>query len=200
MKDMNSIETMLIDCFIALMLFILWSWDLPRRSLLNRLVIKLKWPIQRLGLFHGWQLFSPNPSTDNYRLQFRLLLADGSTVTIEPEYLRYPGAQRERVEYRWTKIKHSLLWVEAAPLRASMCKYVAAEFLTQFAAQAKPDKNPVEVQLIRWRQSIAPMGARETASCEPYKRRLIYTQPIGPTPAATAASYVDQVQLSLCRE
>ena len=176
---MNSIETLLTDCFIALMLFILWAWDLPQRSRLNRLAIKLKWPIERLGLFHSWQMFSPDPVTDNYRLQFKLRLADGSVVAIEPEYFRYPGMQRQHVRYRWTKIKISLLRTEAAPLRASMCKFVAAEFLAQFAAEARqPDKSPVEVQIVRWRQPIAPLEAKESAGREPYKRRIIYTQPI----------------------
>jgi hypothetical protein len=193
---MNSIEALLIDCFIALMLFILWAWDLPEGSLLNRLVIKLRWPIQRLALVHGWKMFSPDPVSDNYRLQFRLRLNDGSIVTIEPEYFRFPEAQRQPVRYRWTKIKTSLQRAESAPLRASMCKYIAAEFLTQH-----PDKKPVEVELVRWRQSIAPLEARETAMCEPYKRRIIYTQPISPvTLAATPARDVEPTQMSLCRE
>jgi hypothetical protein len=199
---MSSIETLLIDCFIGLMLFILWAWDLPPHSPLNRLVIKLKGPIQRLGLVHGWRLFSPDPATDNYRLQFVLRLADGSVVAIEPEYFRFPEVQHQPVLYRWTKIKITLLRVESAPLRASMCKYVAAEFLAQFAAVARtPDKRPVEVQLVRWRQSIPPLGAKATEGCEPYKRRVIYTQPISPAPLfATAARAAELVRLGICRE
>jgi hypothetical protein len=189
---MNSIEAILIDCFIALMLFILWAWDLPERSLLNRLAIKLKWPIQRLGLVHSWRLFSPDPATDNYRLQFNLRLADGSVIAIEPEYFRFPEIQRQPVRYRWTKMKNNLLQAESAPLRASVCKYVAAEFQAQSAQQ------PMEVQLVRWRQSIAPFGAKEIESCEPYKRRIIYTQPINP--AATTVREVEPVQLNLCKE
>ena len=186
---MNSIETLLTDGFIALMLFILWAWDLPSDSLFNRLVIKLKWPIVRLGLFHRWQMFSPDPSIDNYRLQFKLRLADGSVVAIEPEYLRFPEAQRQLVPYRWTKIKTALLWPEADPLRASMCKYVAAEFLAQFPAEAQPEKSPVEVQMVRWRQRIAPLESIETASGEPYKRLIIFTQPIRPATLAAGATH-----------
>jgi hypothetical protein len=195
---MNSIETILTDCFIALMLFILWAWDLPERSLLNRLAVKSKWPIQRLGLVHGWRLFSPDPATDNYRLQFKLRLADGSVVAIEPEYFRFPEVQRQPVRYRWTKMKNTLLRAESAPLRASVCKYVAAEFQAQSANKAQ---QPVEVQLVRWRQCIAPFGAKEIESCEPYKRRIIYTQPINPTaPAAIAGHDVEPVQMNFCRE
>jgi hypothetical protein len=183
---MDSIERILTDLFIALMLFILWAWDLPRQSLLNRLAMKLRWPIQRLGLFHGWQLFSPDPSIDNYRLQFKLNFADGSVVTIEPEYLRHPREQLQRVRYRWTKIKGSLLRVESGPLRASMCKYVAAEYLGQFAIEARHDKCPVEVQIVRWRQRIGPLEAGDSASCEPYKFRIIHTQPISQAPRAAA--------------
>jgi len=199
---MNSIETLLIDCFIALMLFILWAWDLPRHSLLNRLAIKMRWPIQRLGLFHSWQMFSPDPALDNYRLQFMLRLADGSIVAIEPEYFLYPEAQRQHFRYRCSKIKRSLLRAEAGPLRASMCKYVAAEFLAQFPAETRqPDKSPVEVQLVRWRQPIVPFEARETTSREPYKRRIIYTQPISAAPpVATDVRDVDAIQLNLCAE
>src|SRR5262245_4129165 len=110
---MNTIEAILIDCFIALMLFILWAWDLPPESRAHRLALKLRRPVLRLGLYHSWRLFSPDPKSDNYRLQFRLRLADGSVVAIEPDYLRYPGSQRQPVRYRWTKIKGSLLQPEA---------------------------------------------------------------------------------------
>lgn len=196
---MDSIERILIDCFIALMLFILWAWDLPRHSLLNRMVMRLRWPIQRLGLFHGWQLFSPDPSSDNYRLQFKLRLADGSVVAIEPEYLRHPREQLRPVLYRWTKIKGSLLRVEAGPLRASMCKFVAAEFLEQFAIEERDNKRPVEVQIVRWRQRICPLEAVNTAGYEPYKCRIIHTQPLSRAPRSAAA--VRSVkQLDLCRE
>lgn len=141
---MNSIEPFLINCFIALMLFILWAWDLPERSWLNRLVIKLQWPIEWLGLFHSWRMFSPDPTLDNYRLQFRLRLADGAVVAIEPEYFRFPAAQRQPICYPWTKLKMSLLEMESGPLRTSVCKYIAAEFRAQ-----QPDKQPAEVQLVR---------------------------------------------------
>lgn len=199
---MNSIEAILINCFIGLMLFILWAWDLPQRSLLNRLVIKLRWPVQRLGLWHSWQMFSPDPLIDNCRLQFRIRLADGSVIAVEPEYLRYPEAQRHPVHQRWAKIKISLLRAENRPLRASMCKYVAAEFLAQFAAEAQQlDKRPVEVQIVRWRQRIVPLEAKEKARDEPYKPRIIYTQPIGPArPSDTAARHVEPAQPNLCRE
>ncbi|HEX5080617.1 MAG TPA: hypothetical protein VFY40_01130 [Blastocatellia bacterium] len=200
---MNLIETPLVDCFIALMLFILWAWDLPQHSLLNRLALKLKWPIQRLGLFHSWRMFSPDPSIDNYRLQFKLRLADGSVVAVEPEYLRFPETQRQPVRYRWSKIKNSLLRAESVPLRASMCKYVAAEFLARFVAEAqRMDKRPVDAQIVRWRQRIVPLMAKETANCEPYRQRIIHTQPINMRlPVAdTAERDIEPAQPSLCRE
>lgn len=189
--------TLLIDGFIALMLFILWSWDLPERNLLNRLVFKLKWPIQRLGLFHTWRLFSPNPSTSNYRLQFKLRLADGAVVALEPEYFRYPQQQRQPVSYRWKKLKRALLGDQALPLRISVCQYVAAEYATS----APPDQYPVEVQLVRWRQPILPLAAPATARCEPYKCRVLHTQPVNPAlPPASASRVAEPVPSTLCLE
>jgi hypothetical protein len=199
---MNSIELPLTNCFIGLMLFILWAWDLPERNLLNRLVLTLKWPIRRLGLGHGWQMFSPDPVIDNCRLQFKLRLADGSIVAIEPEYLRYPLAQRQHAHYRWAEIKIALVQAGSDSLRASMCKYIAAGFLAQFAAEEQRlNKCPVEVQLVRWRQRIAPLEAKETASRDLYKQRVIYTQPISPAPlVATAVREGEPVRLNLCAE
>lgn len=199
---MDAIEMLVTDSFIVLMLFILWAWDLPERCLSNRLVMKLRWPIERLGLFHSWRLFSPDPSIDNYRLQFRIRLADGSVVTIEPEYLRYPGRQRQPVRYRWSKIKNSLLRAENLPLRASVCKYVAAEYLAQSAAEARaPYKSPVQVQLVRWRQPIAPWTAPASASDEPYRQKIIHTQLLTPGPVAAAATGdVEPLRPALCIE
>jgi hypothetical protein len=176
---MNLFVSLLTDFFIVFMLFILWAWDLPQGSRLNRLAFKFRWVVERLGLFHGWQLFSPDPKTDNYRLQFKLRLADDSIITIEPEYLRYPDVQRQPVRYRWTKIKSALLRADAISLRTSVCKYAAAEFMAQHAPEAQQsDKRPVEVQIVRWRQPIVPLESKETAGCQPYKQRIIYTQTI----------------------
>lgn len=192
---------MLINGFIALMLLILWAWDLPERSPLNRLMLKLRGPIQRLGLAHSWRMFGPNPAQDNYRLQFKLTLADGSVVLLEPEYLRAPCEQRQPVQYRWLKLKRSLLRPYATPLRASVCKYVAAAYLARLAVEAVPDKRPVEVQLIRLRQPIALLAAKETASPEPYKRRAIHTQPLGPASLTAAAPRAaEPAQPRLCME
>ncbi|MEP7343270.1 MAG: hypothetical protein ABI977_36425 [Acidobacteriota bacterium] len=198
---MDSIGMLLINGFIALMLLILWAWDLPERGLLNRLVFKLRLPIQRLGLAHTWCMFAPNPAQDNYRLQFKLSLADGSIVLLEPEYFRAPREQLQPVQYRWLKLKRSLLRPNATPLRASVCKYVAAAYLARLAVEAAPDKRPVEVQLIRLRQPIAPLAAKDTASPEPYKRGVIHTQTLGPaTWTATAARAAEPAQPRLCPE
>lgn len=196
-KDMETIETLLINGFIALMLFILWAWDLPPESRMNRLAMKLRLPVQRLGLFHSWRLFSPDPKRDNYRLQFKLYLADGSVVAIEPEYLRYPCVQRQSVPYRWTKMKGALLQPDAVMLRTSVCKYVAAEYVAQLAPEARlRDKQPVKVEMVRWRQSIAPFGGGEEMACEPYKRRVIYTQMIHPAAltAQVTARTIDKTE------
>ncbi len=194
---MNFIETWLINGFIALMLFLLWAWDLPERSLLHRLAFKLRWLMLRLGLFHSWRLFSPDPPTDNCRLQFRLRLADGSLVAIEPAYFRNAPSLHPLVQYRWLKLKRALLRTGAEPLRASMCKYIAAAY----TVAAPPDKRPVEVQLIRWRQPIIPLADKATAGCAPYKCRILHTQPLDPLPAAIPVGRATKpLQLSFCPE
>ena len=196
---MNFIETWLINGFIALMLFILWAWDLPEQSRLRRLAYQLRWPILRLGLQHSWQLFSPDPPCDNYRLQFRLRLADGSLVAIEPDALRASSTQPPPVQYRWSKLKRTLLRTTADdPLRGSLCRYIAAEFQ---AAHPQPEQRPLEVQLLRWRQPIAPLAAQGTVRVAPYKCRVMHTQPLSAPPAATGADDASEaVPLHLCLE
>ncbi len=198
---MDLIETLLINGFIALMLLILWAWDLPERSLLNRLLSKQRLLIQRLGLAHTWSMFGPDPAQDNYRLHFKLTLADGSVVLLEPEYFRAPCEQRRPVQYRWLKLKRSLLRHRAGPLRASVCQYVAATYLARLAAKDVPDKRPIEVQLIRLRQPIAPFAAKETASPEPFKRQVLHTQPLSPASlTATAVPAAELAKQHLCLE
>lgn len=196
---MNTLGTLLINGFIALMLFILWAWDLPARSLLNRLVVKLRRPILWCGLWHGWQMFAPDPIIDNCRLQFEIRLADGSIVFVEPNYLRFPDARR-RGHYRWTEIKIALVQENGDPLRASMCKYVAAQFWAQFIDEAtRAAKCPVEVRLVRFRQRIPPLEATGAESGAPYKRRTIYTQAITlALPPAISAQNDDGARLRLC--
>lgn len=191
-------ETLLINGFIVQMLFILWSWDLPEHSRLKQLVERWRRPIQWLGLAHTWSMFAPDPAQDNYRLLFKLCWSDGSAVVIEPEYLRAPHAQRGPVQYRWLKLKRSLLRAENALLRASVCHYVAAEYLAQPAADAPAQL--IEVQLIRVRQALAPFTAPDAG--EPCKRRVIFTQPMPLLSAkpSTEASAAPAPPLHLCLE
>ena len=56
----DSIETLLIDCFIALMLFILWAGTCAGIACLNRLREQIEVADSKDGLFHSWQMFSPD--------------------------------------------------------------------------------------------------------------------------------------------
>ncbi len=87
------------DLFIVLFLFIAWFWNLPEDAPGKWLVRPLGKVVYWIGLWHGWNMFAPNPVRASRRLAVRVDYADGSRYEWRP-----PGALPEGF---WSAFLHA---------------------------------------------------------------------------------------------
>lgn len=70
-----------IHGLIVLYLAFGWTWDLPPDSLLKRACDRLlARPLVWIGLYHSWEMFSPNPMRSNDQLLADVRLDDGTII------------------------------------------------------------------------------------------------------------------------
>jgi hypothetical protein len=72
------------DALIVMWLFVAWCWNLPEDSPGKWLVRPLARVVSWLGLWHGWNMFAPNPIRSSRRLAVRVEYADGSKYEWRP--------------------------------------------------------------------------------------------------------------------
>ena len=70
----------LVNGFIALYLFVAWSWGQPSDSWLGRAVAPLGKLVLWLGLGQTWGMFAPDPAMVEGHLAAAITTADGGTI------------------------------------------------------------------------------------------------------------------------
>ncbi|HEU4751537.1 MAG TPA: hypothetical protein VFU47_00430 [Armatimonadota bacterium] len=140
-----------MNLFIGVHVVAICAWGLPFNSGLLQPLRQAFGPyLAWVGLWQGWALFSPNPSSRNPALRAEVRFRDGSRVAWTPP-LSFSGpfgdARRERFR-KWAHDRipqdsHAALWPETA-------LYVARLY-------GNPANPPARVDLWRSWQEVPPM-------------------------------------------
>jgi hypothetical protein len=108
---------------IVLYLVIIWCWNLPEDSPSKWLIRPLTRPVLWLGLWHGWNMFAPNPVRESRRLAVQVQYADGSRYEWRP-----PGTLPEKywpafLHARFRKFVENVCVGKIKSLRPSLAEY-----------------------------------------------------------------------------
>jgi hypothetical protein len=155
--------TVLVNTFIALYIFVAWSWGQPSESWLGRAVAPFGKLVLWLGLGQTWGMFAPDPATVEGHLTAVITTADGGTIEWAPPRmadLRYGEAFRK---FRHQKYEASVLDGENDYLRPAL-----AEYLMRLHA----DRRPVRVDLVYCEQDVP--GPEEQAPAVPERSDLVF--------------------------
>lgn len=68
-----------LNAFIALQVFVIIGWGLPSSRFRDGLVGWLQEYVVFIGIWHSWDMFSPDPLIVNFNLYGEVILADGQT-------------------------------------------------------------------------------------------------------------------------
>jgi len=152
-----------VNTFIALYIFVAWSWGQPSDSWLGRAVAPFSKLVLWLGLGQTWGMFAPDPATVEGHLAAVITTADGGTIEWAPPRmadLPYGEAFRK---FRHQKYEASVLDGETDYLRPAL-----AEYLMRLHA----DRAPVRVDLVYYEQDVP--GPEEEASDKPELSELVF--------------------------
>jgi len=163
--------TILVNAFIALYLFVAWSWGQPSDSWLGRAVAPFGKIVLWLGLGQTWGMFAPDPAMVEGHLAVVITTADGGTIEWAPPRmadLRYHEAFRE---FRHQKYEASVLDGDTDYLRPAL-----AEYLMRLHA----DCTPVRVDLLYYEHSVP--GPDNQAAARPARSEQVFYSYPEPSP------------------
>jgi len=147
-------ETILVNTFIAVYLFLAWSWGEPSDSWMGRAIAPFSRAVLWLGLGQTWGMFAPDPAMIEGHLTARIVCEDGQTITWAPPRIADLPYGEAFLQFRYQKYEASLLDGDTAYLRPAL-----AEHLMRLHA----DHHPVRVDLVYAEQAVPGPGADTTA-------------------------------------
>jgi hypothetical protein len=139
-----------ITAFILVHLYIMVFWGLPGSKFRNYMVDPVQDYVLKCGLWHSWDMFSPDPLSMNFSLHAQVFFQDGSLKIWEFPRMEKLGYferyQKERYRKWRERVRqdvYSSLWDDTA-------RYIAR-------LHNNPTNPPVKIVLVRQWESIPPL-------------------------------------------
>jgi hypothetical protein len=175
MEDSGTMERLPIDLFLAAYLLVAWAWNLPDGYLLKRAIAPLRSVILYLGLWHGWNMFAPEPLMVNRRWEAWLSFDDGGQAIWRPPHCGELGWFAAFLEVRDRKFLDNLAQESMRFLRPAFCEFLARAF-------SRRERQVVRVELVLHQQLVAP--PKGPATRRPWERKSLLVMEFGlPLPA-----------------
>ena len=159
------------DVFIAVFLWIAWSWSLPDDAPAKRLVNQLSRWISWIGLWHSWRMFAPNPTRSTRRLLVQVEYADGSRYEWRPPGTLPEGAWFAFLHSRFRKFTDNVSAGKVKGLRWSIADYAVRRFSNLIPG--KPGLSRIVVMEESWDVKLDP--AQTNTAAEP-KLKVLFQQ------------------------
>lgn len=154
-----------ISVFIVFHLSAFFVWSMPEANQLTRAFSSLiRGYMMRTGLWHGWAMFAPNPTSVNAYIDAKVHLRNGETLLwTAPRIELAEPADRNGME-RWNQWRFALRLDHNAVIREDAARYVAR-------LHRDPNNPPVRIELWRhWSLIAAP----QAGDFQPISRDLVY--------------------------
>jgi hypothetical protein len=156
-------RTILVNAFIALYLFVAWSWGQPSDSWLGRAVAPFSKLVLWLGLGQTWGMFAPDPAMVEGHLVAVITTAGGGRIEWAPPRMADLSYREAFRKFRYQKYEASVLDGDTDYLRPAL-----AEYLMRLHAE----RTPVRVDLVYHDHDVP--GPEDEAQDEPERRELVF--------------------------
>lgn len=172
----------LIDGLIVVFLVIAWSWNLPDGYLFKRFIRPWTRGILYCGLWHGWNMFAPEPLMVNRRWE-ALLFFDNGTVRhwVAPNCTGM-GKVAAFLQVRERKYQDNMSQDQMRFLRPAFCEYLGRMYST-------PQSRVEYVELYVNQQAVSPPNSSEGPL--PWELRLVCTVPMAAAETARGKLSLD---------
>jgi hypothetical protein len=145
-----SWKHMLITAFILLHLYIIVFWGLPGSTFRTRLIKPVQDYVIWSGLWHSWDMFSPNPLSVNFSVDAQIKYADGTFTVWEFPRMERMGIWERFHKERWRKWRERVRQDAYSSIWDDTARWIARQNNNQ------PGNPPTQVMLIRHWQAIPP--------------------------------------------
>lgn len=148
-----------INAFIVLQLYVIIFWGLPGSNFRNIMVRPVEAYVIKTGLWHSWDMFSPDPLAINFHVEAQITLADGIVRIWEFPRMEKMGYWERYQKERFRKWRERVRQDNYRVVWEDTARYVARKV-------HDPNNPPVKVALVRrWGpvpppESEGPKGSR----------------------------------------
>lgn len=139
----------LLSLFILLHLYAMVFWGLPRSNFRSLAVSPVEGYVSTIGLWHSWDMFSPDPLAVVVHVQARIRFQDGSSTTWHFPRMEELGLWERFQKERYRKLRERLRLDAYANGWDDLARHVARLHDT-------PHNRPVQVILTRLWEPIPP--------------------------------------------
>ena len=110
-----------INAFVILHLYIIFFWGMPGSNLRSLAIVPVQSYVLKTGLWHSWDMFSPDPLAVNFNLEAHITFQDGSIRIWEFPRMEQLGFweryQKERYRKWRERVRqdiYSMVWPDTA--------------------------------------------------------------------------------------
>jgi hypothetical protein len=142
----------LIQAFIIVHVYIIVFWGLPSSNFRAKMVQPVEDYVIWSGLWHSWDMFSPDPLSLNFNVAAQITYQDGTTKMWEFPRMERMGLWERYGKERWRKWRERVRQDSYSPIWNDTVQWIARENNTI------PGNPPTQITLIRyWNQIPSPI-------------------------------------------
>lgn len=160
---------MVINGFIVFLLFVIWCWNLPDDCLARKLIRPWKGFILYTGLWHGWNMFAPEPLFVNRRLTAIVYLKNNAVIEWRSEDVGRMSWWRAFLFVRERKMIDNLLSNQMAYLKPALADFLARQYRSQGFEVTR-------IELVQFRRVVPP--PEKWRDVGDFERKVIWTYTI----------------------
>ena len=138
-----------ISIFILVHLYIIVTWGLPGSRFRTAVIQPVQDYVINTGLWHSWDMFSPEPLAVNFHLEAEITYADGARGIWEFPRMEKLGLWERFQKERYRKWRERVRQDSYSPVWADTARYIAR-------LHNNPVNPPRRIVLIRHWEPISP--------------------------------------------
>ena len=135
--------------FILVHIYIMAFWGLPASRFRGYMVDPVQGYVMKSGLWHSWDMFSPDPLSMNFDLHAQVFFQDGSLKIWQFPRMEKLGLTERYQKERFRKWRERVRQDVFSTVWDDTARYIAR-------LHNNPTNRPVRVVLVREWESIAP--------------------------------------------
>jgi hypothetical protein len=153
-QNAAEIKRWFINLFIAFHLIIMVFWGMPGSGFRTKMVRWFEPYVIKSGLWHGWDMFSPNPLSMNFNVEAQIVRKDGSTNIWHFPRMEKLGYMSRYQKERYRKWRERVRTDAFSAVWDDTCRWIARQHWNA-------TNPPAQISLIRHWGAVPPPATQQ---------------------------------------